>query len=150
MFLSIFILLAPTKFLNGELKDGAEYAVFQRSFSEDGDYEDEGFIEFKTAKDNTVLIVAIVVSLLVVVAVIAVGIFIYRRRQNSARDEEEVEMPLKPRKRTVTNRFRGRGSGAFGELRLQYPCHAPSSQCVLHAFRNYCRLTSGSHSIFAM
>lgn len=68
----------------------------------------------------------IVVSLVGVVAVIAVGIFIYRRRQNSARDEEDGEMPLKPRKRTLTNRIRGRGSGAFGKSRLQRPCHAPS------------------------
>lgn len=68
---------------------------------------------------------AIVVSLLVVVAVIAAGIFFYRRRQNSARDEEDTEMPLKPRKRTLTDRFRGRGSGAFGKLSSQYPFQAP-------------------------
>ena len=124
MFLFIFIPLAPTKFLNGKLSDGTKYAVFQRSFSADGDYEDEGFIEFKTEPDNTVLIVAIVVSLLVLVAVVAAAIFFYRRRQNS-RDEEDTEMPLKPRKRTLTNRIRGRGSGAFGKLCSQYPCQAP-------------------------
>ena len=121
MFLFIFIPLAHPKYLNGELSDDTKYAVFQRSFSEDGDYEDEGFIEFKTKVDNTVLIAVLVVSLLVVVVVVVAAIFVYRRRQNS-RDEEDTEMPLRPRKRTLTNRIRGRGSGAFGKLCSQYPC----------------------------
>ena len=61
----------------------------------------------------------IVVAFVVVVAVIAGGIFLYRRR-NSARDEEDADMPLKPRRRTLTNKILGRGSGAFGKLHLQY------------------------------
>lgn len=117
----IFIHLA-TKFLNGKLSDGKTYAVFQRSFSEDGDYENEGFNVFKTDKDNTALIVGVVVSLLVIVVLVAVAIFFYRRRQNSGSDEEDTEMPLRPRKRTLTNRILGRGSGAFGKLCSQYPC----------------------------
>ena len=78
---------------------------------------------------------AIVVSLLVVVAVIAGGIFFYRRRQNSAQDEEEGEIPLGPRKQTLTDRLRGRGSGAFGKLRLHYPCHAVFNRGVSRSFQ---------------
>ena len=136
MFLSIFILSAPTKYLNGKLEEGTDYAVFQRSFSENGNYEDEGFIKFKTdTSSNTVLIVAIVVSLLVVVAVIAGGIFFSRRRQNSPPEEEDGEIRLRPRKPTVTDRFRGRGSGAFGKLRLHYPCHAVFNRGVSRSFQ---------------
>ena len=115
---SFFVLSAYTEYLNGKLDDGVKYAVFQRSFAEDGDYENEGIIEFKTNKDNTGLIVGIVVALVVVVAVIAAGIFFYRRRQNSASNGEDEEIGLKPRPRhrTLTDRIRGRGSGAFGEL----------------------------------
>ena len=147
MFLSIFILLAPIKYLNGKLKEGTEYAVFQRSLSENGNYEDEGFVTFKTGTNNTPLIVGIVVALLVVVAAIAVGIFIYRRRQKSAQDEEDVDMPLRPRKRTLTNRIRGRGSGAFGKLRLQYPCHAMLNGGVARSFQRGVTLwqSKGTH-----
>ena len=149
MFLPIFILSAPTKYLNGKLKEDTDYAVFQRSFSKNNNYEDEGFIRFKTdTSSNTVLIVAIVVSLLVVVAVIAGGIF-YRRRRNSARDEEDGEIPLKPRKRTLTNRMLGRGSGAFGKLRLQYPCHAVFNRGVSRSFQRGVTLcqSKGTHQI---
>lgn len=111
-------LLAVTKYLNGKLDDGVKYAVFQRSFAENGDYEDEGIVEFETNKDNTGLIVGIVVSLLVIVAIIAAGIFLYRRRQNrsSNGDDEDISLKPRPRHRTLTDRFRGRGSGAFGKL----------------------------------
>ncbi|KAJ7369444.1 hypothetical protein OS493_038944 [Desmophyllum pertusum] len=45
------------------------------------------------------------------------GIFYYRRRQSSPRNGEDEELNMKPRKRirTLTDRIRGRGSGAFGE-----------------------------------
>ena len=115
----LILLAAPSKYLNGKLDDGTKYAVFQRSFAEDGDYENEGIVEFETDKDNTALIAGIVVPLLVVVvAIIAAGIFFYRRRQNSDRNGEDEEMSLKPRARhrTLTDRIRGRGSGAFGKL----------------------------------
>ena len=123
MFLSIFILSAPTKYLNGKLKEGTDYAVFQRSFSENDNYEDEGFVRFKTdTSSNTGLIVAIVVSLLVVVAVIAGGIF-YRRRQNGPGPgpDRDPEIPLEG---PINPNTGGGGSGAFGKLRVQYPCHA--------------------------
>ena len=114
---SFFVLSAYIEYLNGKLDDGVEYAVFQRSFAEDGDYENEGIIEFKTNKDNTGLIVGIVVALVVVVAVIAAGIFFYRRRQNSASNGDEEEMNLRPRRRpTITDKILGRRSGAFGKL----------------------------------
>ena len=128
MFLFIFIPLAHTKYLNGELSDDTKYAVFQRSFSDDGDYEDEGFIEFKTKVDNTVLIAVLVVSLLVVVVVVVAAIFVYRRRQNSP-EKEDTEMPLRPRKRTLTNIIRGRGSGAFGKL-CSHPTVTMCLTCV--------------------
>ena len=126
MFLSIFILSAPTKYLNGKLKEGTDYAVFQRSFSENDNYEDEGFIKFKTdTSSNTVLIVAIVVSLLVVVAVIAGGIFFYRRPQKKTKNSPpNVENPLEPVKPI-----------AFGKLRLHYPCYAVFNTGLSRSFQ---------------
>ena len=43
-----FVILAFTKYLNGKLDDNTKYAVFQRSFDNNGDYENEGFIQFTT------------------------------------------------------------------------------------------------------
>ena len=65
---------------------------------------------------------AIVVSLLVVVAVIAGGIF-YRRRQNGPGPgpDRDPEIPLEG---PINPNTGGGGSGAFGKLRVQYPCHA--------------------------
>ena len=40
--------LDVTKYLNGKLKEKTEYVVFQRSFDKDGNYENEGFIQFAT------------------------------------------------------------------------------------------------------
>ena len=40
--------LAFTKYLNGKLESNTEYAVFQRSFDEDGGYENQGFVQFTT------------------------------------------------------------------------------------------------------
>ena len=136
MFLSIFILSAPTKYLNGKLKEGTDYAVFQRSFSKNGNYEDEGFIKFKTdTSSNTVLIVSIVVSLLVVVAVIAGGIFFYRGRRNSPPHVPNGGISLEPCEPTLTDK------GAFGKLRLQYPCHAVFNRGVSNSFQR------GGHTV---
>ena len=113
-----FILLAFTEYLNGELSDGTKYAVFQRSFNSYDEYENEGFIEFKTKTNPTGVIVGVVVTLLLLIAISAAGIFYYRRRQSSPRNGEDEELNMKPRKRirTLTDRIRGRGSGAFGKL----------------------------------
>ena len=55
--------------------------VFQRSFAEDGDYENEGFVTF-TTKDNgiptTVVVLSTVVGLLVLMIVVG-GIVMWRR-----------------------------------------------------------------------
>lgn len=40
--------LADIKYLNGKLKENTEYAVFQRSFDQDENYENEGLIQFTT------------------------------------------------------------------------------------------------------
>ena len=40
--------LAFTKYLNGKLEGNKKYAVFQRSFDEDGGYENQGFVQFTT------------------------------------------------------------------------------------------------------
>ena len=42
------VILAFIKYLNGKLDDNTKYAVLQRSFDKDGDYENEGFIQFTT------------------------------------------------------------------------------------------------------
>ena len=101
---------AVIEYLNGKLNDGTEYAVFQRSFAEDGDYENEGFIKFETKTDYVVIVVSILVPLFVVV-VIALSIFIYRRRrrQNESLDGE-IPMQKKPRRPTAS-RILGRGIG---------------------------------------
>ena len=116
-FFFFFYLVTYPKFLNGKLEDGANYGVFQRSFDKDGAYESEGFVKFTTNKDHTVTIVVVVVVLIVVVAAVGAGIFFYRRRQNSASNGDE-EVALRPQKRlrTLTNKLRGRGSGAFGKF----------------------------------
>ena len=87
----MFLLFFPAiiKYLNGKLEDNTDYAVFQRSFDKDGDYENEGFVKFTTHKDHTAAIVAGILVPLLIVAVVAAGIFYYRRRQNRDRSGEE-------------------------------------------------------------
>ena len=93
------------KYLNGKLDDDTKYAVFQRSFHTDDDYENEGFIIFTTNKDNntfnkdnTGAVVAGVVVSLIVIAVIVVVVVLYIRRRNrdKAADDEDVPMNSKP------------------------------------------------------
>ena len=77
-FLSAFI-----KYENGKLEEGTRYAVFQRSFTADYEYENEGFITFTTKDiDNefptTTLVLSIVVGFLVLV-ILAGGIVMWRR-----------------------------------------------------------------------
>ncbi|CAH3043649.1 unnamed protein product, partial [Porites evermanni] len=76
------------KNLNGKLKENTEYAVFQRSFDQDENYENEGFIQFTTKKENdpespskssTATIVAVVV-VLVILLIVVVGIIVWRLR----------------------------------------------------------------------
>ena len=116
----VFILfLAAIEYLNGKLDDGTKYAVFQRSFDKDGNYEDEGFIEFTTNKDDTAAIVTgVVVAILAVVAIVIVVIIFYRRRKNrdGGSDGEDVPMNSKPHRRrtgskSVSNYFRRSGIG---------------------------------------
>ena len=113
---------AIIKYLNGKLEDNTDYAVFQRSFDKDGDYENEGFIIFTTHKDHTGAIVAgVLVPLLIVVAV-AAGIFFYRRRQNKDRssDEQGIELNSKsPRSGTVSDLHRRSGIGKLSRGLVQ-------------------------------
>ena len=101
---------AVIEYLNGKLSESTQYAVFQRSFAEDGDYENEGFMTFITKTDYVVIVVSILVPLFVVV-VIALSIFIYRRRrrQNECLDGG-IPMQKKPRRPTAS-RILGRGIG---------------------------------------
>ena len=78
-------LSAFIKYQNGKLEEGTRYAVFQRSFDEDGDYENEGFITFTTKdarKDDGIptatLVLSIVVGLLVLL-IVAIVIVMWRR-----------------------------------------------------------------------
>ena len=73
-----FYLLAFASYLNGKLKANTRYAVFQRSFDEDGYYENEGFFQFTTKAKFPKAIVSVVVVL--VVFLILVGAFIIWRR----------------------------------------------------------------------
>ena len=116
--------LLVEKFLNGELDDDTKYAVFQRSFDKDDNYENEGFIIFTTNKDNTAAIVAGVVVPLIVLAIIVVVVIVYLRRRNKdqAVDGEDVPMNSKPhRTKSVSAFFRRSGIGelycrTFGNL----------------------------------
>ena len=99
--------LLGVKYLNGKLDDNTKYAVFQRSFDKDDNYENEGFIIFTTNKDNTAAVVAGVVVSLVVVAVIVVVAVLYFRRRNKdkAADGEDVPMNSKPSRTKSVSRF---------------------------------------------
>jgi len=110
---SLFCFLAGQSYLNGKLDDNTKYAVFQRSFADKNNYENEGFITFKTEKDQTGTIVAAVIVPIVLVAVIAAAVFVYRRRQNRDNNEDE-EMPMNARphrRRTGSKLFRRSGIG---------------------------------------
>ena len=105
-FIFFFFHVEFIKYLNGKLDEGKRYAVFQRSFGEDGDYQNEGFTRFKTIdddksvkgsaakddKDDTMTI-AIVVPIVVVV-VLGAGVFFCRRRNNSANNEEDSDQEI--------------------------------------------------------
>ena len=102
---------AVIEYLNGQLNDNTQYAAFQRSFAEDGDYENEGFIKFITEKDYTVEIVVGILVPLFVVVVIALAIFIYRRRRRQNENlDGGIPMQKKSRRRTAS-RILGRGIG---------------------------------------
>ena len=96
--------LLVEEYLNGKLDDNTKYAVFQRSFDKDNNYENEGFIIFTTNKDNTVAVIAGVVFPLIVVAVIVVVVVLYIRRRNrdKAADGEDMPMNSKPPRTTRT------------------------------------------------
>jgi len=99
------------EYLNGELDDNTEYAAFQRSFAENGDYENEGFTTFITERDDTVKIVAgvLVPVLLLVVVFIALAVFIYRRRKRQNENlDGRIPMEKKSRRPTAS-RLWGRG-----------------------------------------
>ena len=96
--------LLVEEYLYGKLDDNTKYAVFQRSFDKDNNYENEGFIIFTTNKDNTVAVIAGVVVPLIVVAVIVVVVVLYIRRRNrdKAADGEDMPMNSKPPRTTRT------------------------------------------------
>ena len=82
-----FVFLAYTKYLNGKLNEGTRYAVFQRSFDEGGDFENEGFIKFTTKEtkkteadgiSTAIVVLSVVVGLLVLLFVVA-GLIVWRR-----------------------------------------------------------------------
>ena len=125
---------AVIEYLNGELNDNTQYAAFQRSFAENGDYDNEGFITFitekfittestttestttesttteSTTKTYTGIVVGILVPLFVVV-VIALAIFIYRRRRTQNENlDGGMPMQKKPRRPTAS-RILERGIG---------------------------------------
>ena len=116
-FLCFFFFLLVVKYLNGKLDDDTKYAVFQRSFHSDNDYENEGFIIFTTNKNNTAAVVAGVVVSLIVVAVIVVVVVLYirRRKRDKAADGENMPMnsesPRTTRTKSVTEIFRKSGIG---------------------------------------
>ena len=103
MIFLCFTLLVE-EYLNGKLDDNTKYAVFQRSFDKDNNYENEKFIIFTTNKDNPVAVIAAVVGLLIMVAVIVVVVVLYIRQRNrdKAADGEDMPMNSKPPRTTRT------------------------------------------------
>ena len=98
------------EYLNGELDDNTQYAVFQRSFAENGNYENEGFIKFETKKDYTIVGYLVPVLVLVVVFIV-LAIFIYRRRRRQNENlDGRIPMQKKQRRPTVS-RIGDRGIG---------------------------------------
>lgn len=106
-FLSFFRLVY-TEYFNGKLDDDTEYAVFQRSLSENGYYQDEGFSQFTTKtlpreeettpgkKNKHLIVVGVFIGLFIVCVVVVGGIVIVwlrGRRQNNANDDgEEISL----------------------------------------------------------
>ena len=99
-----FFRLVYTKYFNGKLDDDTEYAVFQRSLSENGYYQDEGFSQFTTKtlpreeeptpgkKNKHLIVVGVFIGLFIVCVVVVGGIVIVwlrGRRQNNANDDAE-------------------------------------------------------------
>ncbi len=87
----LFVSLIVTQYLNGNLDEGSEYAVFQRSFAENGDYENEGFVKFTTKETEeteddglsaTIVVLSVIVGLLVLLIVFG-GIVMWRRFQRN-------------------------------------------------------------------
>lgn len=86
-FFFSFFSIVTVKFLNGKLYDDTEYAVFQRSFASHGDYENEGFITFKTKKSPTAIIV-IAVSIVVVLIILLLltgAVVLWRRSRGKGK-----------------------------------------------------------------
>ena len=111
-----FFFLLVVKYLDGKLDDDTKYAVFQRSFHSDNDYENEGFVIFTTNKNNTAAVVAgLLVSLIVVVVIVMVVVlYIRRRKRDKAADGENMPMNFEPpRTKSVTEIF---GKSGIGEL----------------------------------
>lgn len=90
-FLCVFscLLLAFIAYLNGKLDENTKYAVLQRSFDQDGNYENEGFIKFTTKKvikdkfPTALMALSIVVGLLAALILVG-GIKMWRRHHNGA------------------------------------------------------------------
>ena len=70
----------PKKYYNGELNDGTNYAVFQRSFDSYGSYESEDVIRFTTKKSfpTTIVVVSVVVGVVAFVILVVVVVLGYR------------------------------------------------------------------------
>ena len=61
----LYHMTGSREYYNGELKEGANYAVFQRSFDEYGSYETENFIHFTTKKSSRTAVIIVSVVLVV-------------------------------------------------------------------------------------
>ncbi|KAL9951101.1 hypothetical protein ACROYT_G043701 [Oculina patagonica] len=90
---------SSTKYLNGNLDQGTKYAVFQRSFAEDGDYESEGFVKFTTKETKktedggisiTIVVLSVVVGLLVLLIVVGGTVMWRRFQRNETREILEM------------------------------------------------------------
>ncbi len=83
------LLLAFIAYLNGKLDENTKYAVFQRSFDQYGNYENEGFLKFTTKKvikdkfPTALMALSIVVGLLAALILVG-GIKMWRRNHNGA------------------------------------------------------------------
>ncbi|XP_068677575.1 receptor-type tyrosine-protein phosphatase delta-like isoform X2 [Montipora foliosa] len=115
--------ISNTRYRNGKLEDGTDYAAFQRSFAESGYSEFGPLQSFSTNNDYTAAIVAPII-LLVVAMGVAGGIYIYRRRP---KQPNEPDIPILPR-----HKIPG-GSG------IDNPNHTPGETIPVEEFEGHVR-----------
>ncbi|XP_068728210.1 receptor-type tyrosine-protein phosphatase delta-like [Montipora capricornis] len=124
--------ISNTRYRNGKLEDGTDYAAFQRSFAESGYSEFGPLQSFSTNNDYTAAIVVPII-LLVVAMGVAGGIYIYRRRLNQGKDDAKDGEPLDELSP------RGRRSKGVRVSGIDNPNHTPGETIPVEEFEGHVR-----------